>query len=127
MKRELCRDFVSVIMGVRPAFMLDYAPLLCKEDVELMCKELNEELFLVRSSRSNGGEGVHLKVCTVLDTVVLVTQEEGTNRSVRRHTISRNANIGEFRRRTSGVATIGTFGARSDNCMSCKSSLELAC
>jgi len=72
-KRELCRDFVSVIMGVRPAFMLDYAPLLCKEDVELMCKELNEELFLVRSSRSNGGEGVHLKVCTVLDTVVLVT------------------------------------------------------
>ena len=36
-------------------------------------QELNEELFLVRSSRSNGGEGVHLKVCTVLDTVVLVT------------------------------------------------------
>ena len=78
-KQELCRDFVSVIMGVRPAFMLDYAPLMTKEDIELISKEINEDV-LIPLSRGRGGEeeeGVLLKVCTVLDTVVFVTLGEG--------------------------------------------------
>ena len=75
-KRELSRDFVSVIRGVRPAFMLDYAPLMTKEDIELISKELNEDVLIPLSrSRGRGGEeegGVLLKVCSILDTVVFV-------------------------------------------------------
>ena len=54
-KRELSRDFVSVIRGVRPAFMLDYAPLMTKEDIELISKEINEDV-LIPLSRGRGGE-----------------------------------------------------------------------
>lgn len=79
-KRELSRDFVSVIRGVRPAFMLDYAPLMTKEDIELISKELNEDVLIPLSrSRGRGGEeegGVLLKVCSILDTVVFVTLGE---------------------------------------------------
>ena len=45
-KRELSRDFVSVIRGVRPAFMLDYAPLMTKEDIELISKQINEDVLI---------------------------------------------------------------------------------
>ena len=69
-------SFVSVIRGVRPAFMLDYAPLMTKEDIELISKQINEDV-LIPLSRGRGGEeeeGVLLKSCTVLfDTVVFVT------------------------------------------------------
>ena len=79
-KRELSRDFVSVIRGVRSAFMLDYAPLMTKEDIELISKELNEDVLIPLSrSRGRGGEeegGVLLKVCSILDTVVFVTLGE---------------------------------------------------
>lgn len=79
-KRELSRDFVSVIRVVRPAFMLDYAPLMTKEDIELISKELNEDVLIPLSrSRGRGGEeegGVLLKVCSILDTVVFVTLGE---------------------------------------------------
>ena len=79
-KRELSRDFVSVIRGVRPAFMLDYAPLMTKEDIELISKKLNEDVLIPLSrSRGRGGEeeeGVLLKVCSILDTVVFVTLGE---------------------------------------------------
>ena len=81
-KRELCRDFVSVIRGVRPAFMLDYAPLMTAEEVKLISDELNENVLKVDLTGSSerggerGGEGMLLKVCTVLDTVVLVTLGE---------------------------------------------------
>jgi len=81
-KRELCRDFVSVIRGVRPAFMLDYAPLMTAEEVKLISDELNENVLKVdlTGSSERGGErgveGMLLKVCTVLDTVVLVTLGE---------------------------------------------------
>ena len=54
-KRELSRDFVSVIRGVRPAFMLDYAPLMTKEDIELISKEINEDV-LIPLSRRRGRE-----------------------------------------------------------------------
>lgn len=77
-KRELSRDFVSVIRGVRPAFMLDYAPLMTKEDIELISKEINEDV-LIPLSRGRGGEeeeGTLLKVCSILDTVVFVTLGE---------------------------------------------------
>ena len=81
-KRELCRDFVSVIRGVRPAFMLDYAPLMTAEEIKLISDELNENVLKVDLTGSSerggerGGEGMLLKVCTVLDTVVLVTLGE---------------------------------------------------
>jgi hypothetical protein len=81
-KRELCRDFVSVIRGVRPAFMLDYAPFMTAEEVKLISDELNENVLKVHQTGSSerrgkgGGEGMLLKVCTVLDTVVLVTLGE---------------------------------------------------
>ena len=79
-KRELSRDFVSVIRGVRSAFMLDYAPLMTKEDIELISKELNEDVLIPLSrSRGRGREeegGVLLKVCSILDTVVFVTLGE---------------------------------------------------
>jgi hypothetical protein len=81
-KRELCRDFVSVIRGVRPAFMLDYAPLMTAEEVKLISDELNENILKAHLTGSSerggerGGEVMLLKVCTVLDTVVLVTLGE---------------------------------------------------
>ena len=81
-KRELCRDFVSVIRGVRPAFMLDYAPFMTAEEVKLISDELNENVLKLHQTGSSerrgkgGGEGMLLKVCTVLDTVVLVTLGE---------------------------------------------------
>ena len=59
--------------------MLDYAPLMTKEDIELISKQINEDV-LIPLSRGRGGEeeeGVLLKVCTVLDTVVFVTLGEG--------------------------------------------------
>lgn len=81
-KRELCRDFVSVIRGVRPAFMLDYAPLMTAEEIKLISDELNENILKAHLTGSSerggerGGEVMLLKVCTVLDTVVLVTLGE---------------------------------------------------
>jgi len=58
--------------------MLDYAPLMTKEDIELISKEINEDV-LIPLSRGRGGEeeeGVLLKVCSILDTVVFVTLGE---------------------------------------------------
>ena len=61
--------------------MLDYAPLMTKEDIELISKEINEDVLIPLSRRRGGEEeeGVLLKVCSILDTVVFVTlgEDEG--------------------------------------------------